>query len=106
MIDGGSSFESDATTVLGRLRNRLGDVIARLPTEISRAADLHHALRIDRNLSWRVFKVATSTDPLATGLVVPGPGHLNTFFRAAAKRGVPVALIDAASRAAATVPDI
>jgi hypothetical protein len=106
MLGQGSSFEADATIALGRLRSRLGDVIARLPTEISRAADLHHALRIDRNLSWRVFKVATSTDPLATGLVVPGPGHLNTFFRAAAKRGVPVALIDAASRAAADVEEV
>ena len=43
---------------------------------------------------------------METGLLLPRPGHLNTFFRAAAKYGVPVALIDAASRAAADVEDV
>ena len=106
MLDQDSSFESDATTALRRLSNRMADVIERLPSEITKAADLHHALHIDRNLSWRVFNAATVTNAMETGLLLPRPGHLNTFFRAAAKYGVPVALIDAASRAAADVEEV
>lgn len=94
------TFREDIATVLSRLRSQLCDVIAAVPEEVSKGADLHRALKIDRTLSWKVFKVANAADPLSAGPHVPSPANLSTFFKAAAKRGVPAELVEAAVRTA------
>jgi hypothetical protein len=96
----GRSFHEDAARTLTRLRSELSEVIAALPDDVRKGADLHRALRIDRKLSWKVFKVARATDPVAVGPHVPSRGNLRSFLRAATKQGVPERLIEAASNAA------
>jgi hypothetical protein len=93
-------FERDVAAVLSRMRSDLAEVIAAIPGNIAKAADLHRALRIDRKLSWKVFKVASATNPLAAGSHVPSRASLETFLRSAAKSGVPAHLITAASQVA------
>ena len=99
-------FEEEAARVLIRLRNELSEVIAAVPTEVRKGADLMRALGIDKKLSWKVFKVANSADPVAAGLHVPSRANLSTFFRAAATRGVPQRLVDTASRTAMEFEEI
>jgi hypothetical protein len=91
-------FGREARATLSRLRSAFAELIAAVPGNVSKAADLHRALRIDMKLGWKAFKVATSADPLAAGPHVPGPVNMSTFLKAAAKRGVPAKLIDAAAR--------
>ncbi len=95
-----SPFNKDVARCLTRLRSELSELIAAVPSDVMRGADLHRALRIDRKLSWKVFKVANSPNPVAAGPHVPSPTNLRSFFRAATKQGVPADLIEAASRAA------
>lgn len=95
------SFEEAAVRSLGGLRNAFAELIAAVPGDISKAADLHRALKIDMKLCWKVFKVATASNPLAAGPHVPGPVNMNAFLKAAAKRGVPAGFIHAAEDAAA-----
>lgn len=99
-------FEAAVSQVLTRLRWALAEVVAAIPGEVARGADLHRALGIGRNLSWRVFKVANAADPIATGAHVPSRAHMTSFLKAASKRGVPQAVIEAASRAAGDFEDV
>lgn len=98
--DTAGTFEDDVSKALTRLRGALAEVIAAVPEDIAKGADLHRALQIDRKLSWRVFKVASAADPVAVGPHVPSRASMSTFFKAARKRGVPKTLIETASRVA------
>ena len=93
-------FQHDVATTLTRLRREFAQVIAAVPGEIAKGADLHRALRIDRKLSWKVFKVANAPNPVAAGPHVPTRANMATFLKAAAKRGVPQPLIESLSRVA------
>ena len=93
-------FYEDVARTLTRLRSELSEVIAAVPDDVRKGADLHRALQIDRKLSWKVFKIANATDPVAAGPHVPSRANLRSFLRAATKQGVPARLIEAASSAA------
>lgn len=95
------SFEVDAAEVLTRLRSALSEIVAAVPERISKGADLHRALKIDRQLSWKVFKVVSAADPVTAGPHVPSRGNMSTFLKAARKQGVPEPLIDSALGATA-----
>jgi len=93
-------FEEDVARILKRLRSELSEVIAAVPSDVRKGADLMRALRIDKKLSWRIFKVANAPDPIAAGPHVPSRANLSTFFKAAAREGVPAELVETASRTA------
>ena len=94
-------FRDQAAAVLQRLRGALAAVVAAIPPagSLANAAGLQRALKIDRKLSWKVFKVIRAGEPLSAGPHVPGPANLADFLRAAAKHGVPSDLIAAAASA-------
>ena len=98
---GVGDFQAEADRVLQSLRTALTDVVGHVPGTVSKPVELRRALRIDANLSWKVFKVVKATDALAAGPYVPGDGALRTFFKAARKSGVPDQVISAARLAAA-----
>jgi hypothetical protein len=100
------TFENDVTEVMTRLRSALAQLIAAAPDDIAKGADLHRSFRLDRTLSWKVFKVAHATDPMAAGAHVPSPASMGTLFKAARKRGVPEALIESAARVAEEFEDV
>lgn len=99
-------FEEIASEVLLRLRKALVDILAALPAEIAKGADLHRVLQIDRKLSWCVFRVASASDPISAGVHVPSRASMRTFFKAVRKQGVSDALIESASRVAADFEDL
>jgi hypothetical protein len=100
------TFKADVSEVMTRLRSVLAQLIAAVPDDISKGADLHRSFHLDRTLSWKVFKVAHAADPIAAGAHVPSPTSMETLFKAARKRGVPEALIESAARAAADFEDL
>lgn len=93
-------FEQVAAQVLADLRQRLREILQALPgPPIRRPADLQKALQLGATLAWQVHRVADAADPLAEGSNVPGPGPMQRFLRAAARRQVPDSVLEAASEA-------
>jgi hypothetical protein len=92
-------FERQATDVLRRLRATLSAVISAIPAvaPIRKAADLQRALEIPNTLAWQVYRLARAVDPIAEGGGVPGTAAMSRFFDAAAKRGAPAELLEAAT---------
>lgn len=81
-------FDKHAVDVLGRLRAAFANAIADMPGNISRATDLQRIAGIDMNLSWRLFKVAHASSPLAAAPHVPGAAYIRNFLKAASRVGV------------------
>lgn len=104
--DRSRTFESDVLEVMARMRGALAQLIAAVPDDITKGADLHRSFHLDRTLSWKVFKVAHTADPIAAGAHVPSPANMDTLFKAARKRGVPETLIQSAAQAAADFEDL
>ena len=100
------TFEAEVAAVLTRMRTALAEVIAALPIGITKSSDLHHAIQIDRKLSWMVFKVACTADPVAAGCHVPSLVGMDKFLKAARKGGVPEPLLEAASRVVADFEEL
>ena len=83
-----STFETDAEFVLRRLRNAFAGVIEALPALVKRPHDLGRVLDIDKQLSWRIFKVARESDPFTAARHLPGQAGVRIFLEAAARNGV------------------
>jgi hypothetical protein len=96
-----SDFELAATDVLQRLRTSLAGVIAGVPGRVSKPAELRRALKIDMNVSCKVFRVVNASGSMAAGPHVPGLSALRIFLKAARKAGVRDALVDAAAESVA-----
>ena len=94
------AFELEATRVLQQLRTSLGRVLADLPGHVSKPAELQRSLKVDINLSCKVFRVINATSPLDAGPHVPGINGLRTFLKAAHRAGVGEPLVNAATVAA------
>lgn len=88
-------LEEEAESVLSQLRKDLNRVIeAQRGGEIRKAADLHKALGLNRSLSWNLYKAATTSKSIEAGIYVPGSAPMNSFLRAAERRGTPAELIE------------
>lgn len=94
------SFARQAAESLARLRGALADLLASLPEPVSKAPDLRRQLDLDSKLSWKVFKVATASNPLSAGVHVPTAAGMKSFLQAAARK-TPAARRTAVAKAAA-----
>ena len=92
-------FEAHAEEVVRRVRNAFAEVIEALPGHVTRPSELERALEIDKKLGWRVFRVVHGSDPFMAAQHVPGAAGVKIFLEAAAERGVPPGLTEAAARA-------
>lgn len=93
------SFKSEAGAVLERLQKALAEVIALIPGEVDKAADLERELKIRKTLAWQVYRMATAPDPVLEASNLPGQFAMERFLDAARVKGVPQAKLDAASKA-------
>jgi len=93
--EGLPTFESEAREVLARFRKALSDLIAALPGGVRRAVDLQRALGVDAKTSWRLFKIASASDPLGIGSHVPGRQSMQRVRAGATRRQVPGPLVHA-----------
>lgn len=86
--------------VVGRdLASSLGRVLSQVPGTPSGPQALASSLGVDKVLTSRLLKATRSGDPMAVAHHVPGPEPLRRVLRAAAKKGVDAALIEAAGEA-------
>lgn len=90
-------FESAATAVLGRLQVAVGMLLKSASGPTGKCTDVEETLGIDPKLSWQVFRIATTSNPLAAGVNVPVRASMRRLLKAAAKRQVPAAIIEQVS---------
>jgi len=103
---GRSVFVQDTKRVLNRLQSGFGEILDALPGQMVRPQEFSRHLKIDKQLAWRIVKVARSTDPFAVGKHVPGQAALKLFLEAVEKSGVPAVLIKEASDAFAEFEEL
>jgi hypothetical protein len=96
-------FPREAADVLGKVCRAIGRVIEHLPGPIRRAADLQRVLGVDRALAWQLFRVGSGADPIEVGPHVPRPAPLGKALEAAARCGVPPAIVREAAEAGAEI---
>lgn len=92
-------FESAATAVLGRLRVAVAALLKGTTGPTSKCTDVQATLGLDPRLSWQVFRIATTRNPLAAGMNVPVRAAMRRLMKAAAKRRVPTEVIEQVSDA-------
>lgn len=78
--------------VLERLRSAVARLVEALPGGVERAIDLRRSLDLDAALGWQLHTLATASDVLRCGRVVPKAGAMERFISAARSRGLPEAL--------------
>ena len=83
-----SSFELETSAAINELRRQLDRVISLLPTKVSRASELQHALGTDKALAWRVFNAVECSDAFAAARYLPRSAGIRSFLLAARKSGV------------------
>ncbi len=82
-------FGRIASTVFGRIRQAMGQLVDASPGPVRRAVDLQKALSVDAPLAWRVFKTASADDPFEVIDYTLTPGQVNTLVDAAKKKRIP-----------------
>ena len=94
-----SSFELETSAAIHELRRQLDRVISLLPTKVSRASELQHALGTDKALAWRVFNAVECSDAFAAARYLPRSAGIRSFLLAARKSGVETAALEGVSTA-------
>lgn len=64
-------------------------VLDSLPSRVDKASDLEQLLGVSGTLAWQVYGLATSSNPLSVGKLVPGPNAVQQVLRSARNHGVP-----------------
>jgi hypothetical protein len=88
-------FENESRSVLARLRTAFSELFAATPGGVRRAVDVQKMFGVDNKTSWRLFKLATASDPLTVGMHVPGRPSIRRALDAAEKHTVPAPTIQA-----------
>jgi len=96
---GHTSFEVDAATVLGELRDAFAALLASVPAPTTSCTEVESALGIDAMLAWQVLRIARVTEPFAAGIKVPARVSMAKLLKAATRRRVPEAVIARVSQA-------
>src|SRR5687767_105270 len=91
-------FTQQASDALRQLRASLVELLPAIPKDVRRPTDLQRALKLDSTLSWQVFRLAESPDPMSIAALVPGPASMKKFLDAA-KRQVPNDLVSSTAEA-------
>lgn len=91
-------FEQDTREVLSGLRTAILELFGSVPGAVRRPVDVQRLFGIDNRTSWRLFKLASATDPLAAGSHVPGRASVERALATAAKLRVPASTLEAVRR--------
>ncbi len=97
-VTGARSFETDAVSVMRRLRRATAGVLGAVPG-MARAVDVADRLGLDRSLAWKVWRVAQGESELPSPAHVPGRSGFVRFLEGAGVAGADSALVGEAKAA-------
>ncbi len=92
-------FAEQANAVFLRIQQSFRRLIAAVPVPVNRAVHFQRFLEIDAPLAWRVFKAATTDDPLEVADYILTPGKVQKLITTAEEKGLPGPLIAAVGEA-------
>ena len=72
----------------------MAEVVGAVSGEIGTAVELERTLKLDKRLSWRIFRITRATEPLSVGAHIPGRASIKKFMNAAARRGASPTMIE------------
>lgn len=87
-------FEQTATAVLGRFQASIVALLAGMPGQNRRAADVERALGLDPKLAWQVHKIAHAPNAMASAVNIPAAVSIRRLLQAAAAKQVPGEIIE------------
>lgn len=91
-------FEDEAKVVLSRIRKAFGHLIGALGP-VKTAGDVQRALKIDKALSWQLFRLGTVADPIEAGADLPRAVPMGKAMLAGASAGIPAGVLAEAREA-------
>lgn len=86
-------FDQLAGEVLGRLQHALSDLLEATSNKMRTAAEVSRFFGVDATLGWQVFRIASTTNPLAAGGHFPARVSMQKLLRAAERKGLPQSII-------------
>ena len=75
-------FEHSATLVLADLQRALAELLAAVPDQVRKAADVKRVFGVDNSLGWQTYRVAHASSPLAAGKHVPASVSIRKLLAA------------------------
>jgi hypothetical protein len=90
------SFDGQAAQVMAQLQAALTELFTSVDEPITRAVDVERAFRLDKTLSWQIFRLSQSAD-LAEAANVPARTSVRRLLDAAKRRRVPKSVLERVS---------
>ena len=81
------------------LRTALADLVASVAADPARPQEMARRFRLNKNLTWKVSKIITSDDAVATAPHIPGAAGVRILLDAFAAHGAPAERVSAVRRA-------
>jgi hypothetical protein len=89
-----TSFEQQARTVLLKVRAAVLDVLTAVGGNAARPQSVSRQLKVDRNLAWKMSKIAQQLEPFAIVQYLPGSSGIKIFVKACRRAGAPDKVLD------------
>jgi hypothetical protein len=96
----GTSLYDELLATMHELRGALTELLAPLGIDIDRPQTVAHALKLDKNLAWKVCRIIRSADAASAVPHLPGSAGFEIFLNAAKRTG---ASSDSIARARAAI---
>src|SRR5438105_13586056 len=87
MNDKACSFDGQLRSVAGSLRAALIDALVAVKTDIGRPTTIARRLGLDKNLAWRIARIANAPDPYSASQHVPGDAGIDILVRGLQRGG-------------------
>lgn len=99
-------FRDHLQTALRALRSATIELLASVGADPAKPQELARRFSLNKNLTWKVSKIAGGSDLYSAVAHIPGAAGLEMFFRAVADAGAPEGLVEAARKAATDFDEV
>lgn len=94
------AFREDLHTALQGYRSAIIELLAAIGADSGKPQDLSRQFKLNKNLTWKISKIAAATDLYAIVPHIPGSIAMEIFLRAMQDAAAPRDLVETARRAA------
>jgi hypothetical protein len=95
-----ASFREDLRSALQAYRAAVIELMAAVQSDPGKPQEVARRFSLNKNLTWKVSKIAAASDLYAAVGHIPGAAGLAIFLRALEQAGAPAALLEATRKAA------
>src|SRR5205814_1895516 len=81
------TFDGELRIVAGSLRSAIIDALGSVETDASKPTKIARRLGLDKNLAWRVSRIASAGDPYSATQHIPGDAGVDILVRSLERGG-------------------